>query len=161
VQWLCKKSTDEDGETRDLLSLTQMVALMSMLEDKNDSELDTVKLSTLHAAKGLEYAHVFLVGVEEGILPHRESIEQDKVEEERRLMYVGITRAKRSLSISWCQKRKRAGEIEHCEASRFLAEMPTDDIRHFGGNSAVNQQESKASGKEKLASIKAMLSNLK
>lgn len=160
IQWLCRKATDEDGQERDLLSLTQMVALMSMLEDKNDSELDSVKLSTLHAAKGLEYGHVFLVGVEEGILPHRESIEHDKVEEERRLMYVGITRAKKSLNISWCQKRKRAGEVEICEASRFLAEMPADDVRHFGGNATQNQEESKASGKSRLAQIKAMLSGL-
>jgi ATP-dependent DNA helicase Rep len=157
IQWLCRKSTDEDGEQRDLLSLTQMVALMSMLEDKSDSELDAVKLSTLHAAKGLEYGHVFLVGVEEGILPHRESIDQEKVDEERRLMYVGITRAKKSLSISWCQKRKRGGEVESCEASRFLAEMPQDDVRHFGGNAPQNVQETKATGKARLAQIKAML----
>jgi len=157
IQWVCRKSTDDDGEQRDLLSLTQMVALMSMLEDKNDSELDSVKLSTLHAAKGLEYGHVFLVGVEEGILPHRESITNEKVDEERRLMYVGITRAKKSLSISWCQKRKRGGEIEICEASRFLAEMPQDDVRHFGGNAPQNIEENKASGKARLAQIKAML----
>ena len=157
VTWLGRKGDDNgDGETRDLLSLTQMVALMSMLEGREDGEPDTVKLSTLHAAKGLEFGHVFLIGVEEGILPHRESVDNDKIEEERRLMYVGITRAQKSLNISWCKKRKRAGETEICEASRFIEELPSDDIRHFGNNNA-DPAASKEHGKERMAQIRAML----
>ena len=157
VTWLGRKGDDNgDGETRDLLSLTQMVALMSMLEGREDGEHDTVKLSTLHAAKGLEFGHVFLIGVEEGILPHRESVDNDKIEEERRLMYVGITRAQKSLNISWCKKRKRAGETEICEASRFIEELPSDDIRHFG-NTNADPAASKEHGKERMAQIRAML----
>jgi ATP-dependent DNA helicase Rep len=157
VTWLGRKGDDNgDGETRDLLSLTQMVALMSMLEGREDGEPDTVKLSTLHAAKGLEFGHVFLIGVEEGILPHRESVDNDKIEEERRLMYVGITRAQKSLNISWCKKRKRAGETEICEASRFIEELPSDDIRHFG-NTNADPAASKEHGKERMAQIRAML----
>ena len=157
VGWLTKKGEDNgDGETRDLLNLTQMVALMSMLEGREDGEPDAVKLSTLHAAKGLEFGHVFLIGVEEGILPHRESVDNDKIEEERRLMYVGITRAQKSLNISWCKKRKRAGETEICEPSRFIEELPSDDIRHFG-NSNADPVASKEHGKERMAQIRAML----
>ncbi len=158
ITWLTKKGDGNAGEDdgRNLLQLTQMVSLMSMLEGREDGEPDAVKLSTLHAAKGLEYGHVYLIGCEEGILPHRESIDTGKVEEERRLMYVGITRAQKSLNISWCRKRKRAGETEACEPSRFIEELPTDDIRHFG---AANQDPaaSKEMAKEKMAQIRAML----
>jgi ATP-dependent DNA helicase Rep len=158
IAWLTKKGDGNPGEDdgRNLLQLTQMVSLMSMLEGKEDGEPDAVKLSTLHAAKGLEFGHVFLIGCEEGILPHRESVDTGKVEEERRLMYVAITRAQKSLNISWCRKRKRAGESEACEPSRFIEELPADDVKHFG---AVNQDPaaSKELAKEKMAQIRAML----
>jgi ATP-dependent DNA helicase Rep len=155
--WLTKKGEgDEANEERNLLQLTQMISLMSMLEGRENGEPDAVKLSTLHAAKGLEFGHVFLIGVEEGILPHRESVDIGKIEEERRLMYVGITRAQKSLNISWCKKRKRAGETEICEPSRFLTELPQDDVRHFGGPSA-DPAASKEHGKERMAQIRAML----
>jgi ATP-dependent DNA helicase Rep len=163
IEWLTKKgegSTEygNETETRSLLELTQMVSLMSMLEGREDGEPDAVKLSTLHAAKGLEFGHVFLIGVEEGILPHRESVDADKIEEERRLMYVGITRAQKSLNISWCKKRKRAGEMEMCEPSRFIAELPKEDVRHFG-NPFNDPEISKDFGKSKMANIRAMLAN--
>lgn len=160
--WLSKKgepSTEYGNENdgKNLLELTQMVSLMSMLEGRENGEPDAVKLSTLHASKGLEFGHVFLIGVEEGILPHRESIDTDKIEEERRLMYVGITRAQKSLNISWCKKRKRAGEMEMCEPSRFIAEIPKDDVRHFGNPFNKDPEASKDFGKSKMANIKAML----
>ncbi len=167
VAWLTKKgesSTEFGNEAagKNLLELTQMVSLISMLEGREDGEPDAVKLSTLHAAKGLEFGHVFLIGVEEGILPHRESIDLSaidptKIEEERRLMYVGITRAQKSLNISWCKKRKRAGEVQMCEPSRFIAELPSADIRHFGNPFNIDTEASKDYGKSKMASIRAML----
>jgi ATP-dependent DNA helicase Rep len=162
IGWLTKKgepSTEYGNETdgKNLLELTQMVSLMSMLEGRENGEPDAVKLSTLHASKGLEFGHVFLIGCEEGILPHRESIDNDKIEEERRLMYVGITRAQKSLNISWCKKRKRAGEMEMCEPSRFIAEIPKDDVRHFGNPFNKDAEASKDFGKSKMANIKAML----
>ncbi|CAN4270287.1 UvrD Superfamily I DNA and RNA helicases [Methylophilaceae bacterium] len=168
IGWLSKKGEANteyglEAEAKNLLELTQMVSLMSMLEGQETGEVDAVKLSTLHAAKGLEFGHVFLIGVEEGILPHRESVDlgvtdPSKIEEERRLMYVGITRAQKSLNISWCKKRKRAGEMELCEPSRFIAELPKDDVRHFG-NPFNNPEISKDFGKSKMANIKAMLAN--
>ncbi|MBM3351010.1 MAG: ATP-dependent DNA helicase Rep [Betaproteobacteria bacterium] len=168
IHWLTKKgeaSTEFGNEDngKNLLELTQMVSLMSMLEGRENGEPDAVKLSTLHAAKGLEFGHVFLIGVEEGILPHRESVDlatadPSKIEEERRLMYVGITRAQKSLNISWCKKRKRAGEMEMCEPSRFIAEIPKDDVRHFGNPFNKDSEASKDFGKSRMANIKAMLS---
>ncbi len=122
VEWLARKG-DEDG--KDLLELTQTIALISML-DKDDPDFDGVQLATLHASKGLEFPHVFLIGVEEGLLPHQSSIDEDKIEEERRLMYVGITRAQRSLTISWCERRKAGKEWRRCEPSRFIEEMGED-----------------------------------
>ena len=161
IGWLTKKgeSSAEFGnevEGKNLLELTQMVSLMSMLEGREDGEPDAVKLSTLHAAKGLEFGHVFLIGCEEGILPHQVSIDAGQIEEERRLMYVGITRAQKSLTISWCKKRKRAGEMQMCEPSRFIAELPSADVRHFG-NPFNNPEVSKDFGKQRMANIRAML----
>ena len=162
IGWLTKKGEPNteygnEAEGKNLLELTQMVSLMSMLEGRENGEPDAVKLSTLHAAKGLEFGHVFLIGVEEGILPHRESVDNDKIEEERRLMYVGITRAQKSLNISWCKKRKRAGEMEMCEPSRFIGEIPKDDVRHFGNPFNKDPEASKDFGKSKMANIRAML----
>ena len=162
IGWLTKKgepSTEYGNELdgKNLLELTQMVSLMSMLEGRENGEPDAVKLSTLHASKGLEFGHVFLIGCEEGILPHRESVDNGKIEEERRLMYVGITRAQKSLNISWCKKRKRAGEMEMCEPSRFIAEIPKDDVRHFGNPFNKDPEASKDFGKSKMANIRAML----
>jgi len=156
VGWLTKKG---DEEEKTLLELTQTVALMSMLEGREDGEPDAVTLSTLHAAKGLEFGHVFLVGVEEGILPHRESVENEKIEEERRLLYVGITRAKKSLAISFCKKRKRAGEWQSCEPSRFLQELPADDVRHEGRSEDADPEERKAHGQSRMANIRSILQN--
>ncbi|MEQ1582685.1 MAG: ATP-dependent helicase, partial [Candidatus Nitrotoga sp.] len=115
-------------------------------------------LSTLHAAKGLEFGHVFMVGVEEGTLPHHQSEQPEQIEEERRLMYVGITRAERSLQISYCTKRKQGKEWQTCEASRFLQELPADELIYSGVLPAGSTNEvSKDAGMAKLARLKAML----
>ncbi|MCX7175871.1 MAG: UvrD-helicase domain-containing protein [Proteobacteria bacterium] len=153
VDWLSRKG-EEEG--KNLLELTQTVALISMLE-KNDTAGDTVQLATLHAAKGLEFKHVFLVGVEEGILPHRDAEEEGRIEEERRLMYVGITRAERSLHLSWCERRKLGKEWRNCEPSRFIVEMNPggDDLKISGGKTATPPD--KAAGRAKLARFREML----
>ncbi|MDD5240599.1 MAG: UvrD-helicase domain-containing protein [Sulfuricella sp.] len=151
--WLSKKG-EEDG--KNIIELAQTIALINILENRDDEDVDAVRLSTLHAAKGLEYPHVFLVGVEEGILPHRECVEDDaKVEEERRLMYVGITRAQRGLTLSYCAKRKRGREWQACEPSRFIAELAQDDLRISGRERAPEEQ--KTEGTARLAQMKAML----
>ncbi len=120
MDWIARKG-EADGAN--LLDLAQLVALITLLEGREGETPDVVQLSTLHAAKGLEFDHVFLAGVEEGILPHRDAVDEGRLEEERRLMYVGITRARRTLWVSHCERRKRAGEWMSCEASRFVGEM--------------------------------------
>ncbi len=163
VNWLKEKGTggrDGTDEEKSLLELTQMVALMTMLEGK-DEEPDAVRMSTLHASKGLEYPHVFLVGVEEGILPHKGDPDAPietlaaRIEEERRLMYVGITRAQRSLHVTWCKRRKRARESVNCEPSRFIKEMKLDE------GDAVPKEEEKLTPQDRLANLKALLSKPK
>jgi ATP-dependent DNA helicase Rep len=157
--WLKEKGTggkNGDDRERSLLDLTQMVALMSMLEGR-DEEPDAVRMSTLHASKGLEFPHVFLVGVEEGILPHKGDPDAPietlgaRIEEERRLMYVGITRAQRSLHISWCKKRKRARESVNCDVSRFIKEMKLDE------GDAVPTEDEVITPQNRLANLKALL----
>jgi ATP-dependent DNA helicase Rep len=157
--WLKEKGNggkDRSDPEKSLLDLTQMVALMTMLEGR-DEEQDAVRMSTLHAAKGLEFPHVFLIGVEEGILPHRGDPDAPadllaaRIQEERRLMYVGITRAQRSLHITWCQKRKRARESVHCDISRFIKEMQLDV------GDAVPTEAEIITPQNRLANLKALL----
>jgi ATP-dependent DNA helicase Rep len=153
--WLGKKGQEEN---KTLIDLTQTIALINLL-DKNEADVDAVQLSTLHAAKGLEFRHVFLIGIEEGILPHREAQADGRIEEERRLMYVGITRAQRSLHLSYCERRKQGRETIPCEPSRFVAEMGSEDLRVSGGKSAAPPD--KAANSDRLAAMKAMLGKAK
>ncbi|MDB5989021.1 MAG: rep [Herbaspirillum sp.] len=159
TSWLKEKGNggkDRDGDLKNLLELTQMVALMTMLEGK-DEDPDAVRMSTPHASKGLEFPHVFLVGVEEGILPHKGDPDAPaesmgaRIEEERRLMYVGITRAQRTLQISWCKKRKRAREYQQCDISRFIKEMKLDE------GTAVATEAETITPQTRLANLKALL----
>ena len=149
--WLGRKGSEE---SRTLVDLTQTIALITMLDQK-EADVDAVQLSTLHAAKGLEFRHVFLIGIEEGVLPHREAQADGRIEEERRLMYVGITRAQRSLHLSYGERRKQGRETIPCEPSRFITEMGSEDLRFSGGQSAAAPD--KATNSDRLAAMKAML----
>jgi len=148
--WIAKKGEEDD---KNLLQLTQTIALITLLEGREEEEPNVVRLSTLHAAKGLEFGHVFLVGVEENILPHRDAVDEGRLEEERRLMYVGVTRAKKSLTLSYCARRKRARESVACDPSRFIDELG-DDVRQ---PEKPTTADAKASGSNRLAALKAML----
>ncbi|ULJ70122.1 DNA helicase Rep [Wielerella bovis] len=151
--WLARKG--EDGE-KNLVELSQTIALMTLLEGKDGEEIDAVKLSTLHASKGLEYPFVYLVGCEEGLFPHADSLENEALEEERRLMYVGITRAKQQLTMTHCIKRKRQGVWQFPEPSRFFDEMAGNDVEILGrkGGAPI---VSKAEGRERLGNMLDML----
>ncbi|MDR0478711.1 MAG: UvrD-helicase domain-containing protein, partial [Burkholderiaceae bacterium] len=132
--WMARRcgGVVEDGirtaETS-LLDVAQTVSLVSTLGERQ-ADADVVTLSTLHAAKGLEWPHVILVGVVEGLLPFKADDDAPetaaRIEEERRLMYVGITRARQTLTVSWTRQRKRGREIATNRPSRFIAEMGLD-----------------------------------
>jgi len=136
IQETLSRENDQSlTETNDytLKDAIAKLVLMDLLERQEDEDMDDqVQLMTLHDAKGLEFPHVFMVGVEEDILPHRNSVEDDNIEEERRLAYVGITRAKRSLTLSLAAKRKQFGETNPTTPSRFLDELPQEDIEKSG-----------------------------
>lgn len=163
VGWLKSKA---EYDEMSVIDLAQHVALITMLErNEQDEESDAVHLSTLHAAKGLEYKHVFLIGVEEGLLPHlgrddedipvgeEENVMTQRIQEERRLMYVGITRAQRSLRISWCKRRRRAKEYTVREKSRFITEMGLAET------AIVEAAMGHISPKERLSMLKDLLAH--
>lgn len=123
-------------ETKSLLEVSQTIALLSTISER-EKDQDMVVLSTLHASKGLEWPHVILVGVTEGMLPFKLDDDegrqlvvaedtQQRLQEERRLMYVGITRAQRTLAVSWTKRRKKGREMVQARPSRFIAEMGLD-----------------------------------
>lgn len=118
----------EDGGLEAYLEQASLVADTDVWE----ADSDFVTLMTLHAAKGLEFPHVFIVGLEDGILPHeRSATDEEQVEEERRLLFVGITRAEQKLQLSRCQKRFRRGSHWPAIASRFLMELPRGEMQIF------------------------------
>jgi ATP-dependent DNA helicase Rep len=153
VAWIERMAEKDD------MDLTEAVAQITLLDmlDKNSGEADsdTIHLMTLHAAKGLEFPHVYLIGFEEEILPHRSSIEEENIEEERRLAYVGITRARESLTLSYTAKRRRYGDDLACEPSRFLEELPREHLSF--DTDPRPDEEKKETGQAHLAHLKAML----
>ena len=153
VSYLSKKATDT-GKT--LPELVQMIFLITMLGGGEDSDVQAIKLSTIHAAKGLEYPYVFLISCEEGIIPHQESINNDMIEEERRLMYVGITRAQKELTMSYCEQRKRAGELSTVERSRFIDELGSEDVIDESHTKHQKISDSRELG-DRLSELQALL----
>ena len=133
------------------------LVLRDLLEQQEEEEAsdDSVQLMTLHASKGLEFPHVFIIGMEEKLLPHRASIDDGDIEEERRLAYVGITRARQTLSMTMARKRRQFGETINCEPSRFIEELPADDLQWQGGEEDTAQANEER-GQETLASLKSL-----
>ena len=127
----------ESGELMnpDLATFLQDVMLLTD-QDNTKEIIDTVTLMTIHAAKGLEFPFVFIVGLEENLFPSQMSMNtREELEEERRLFYVGITRAQQKLSLSFARSRYRWGSLQYCEPSRFLDEVPEALIERRGSNS--------------------------
>ncbi|WP_434144425.1 DNA helicase Rep [Photobacterium leiognathi] len=146
-----------DKEEKTLKEVVQRLTLRDMMErGEDDDDADQVQLMTLHASKGLEFPYVFLVGTEEGILPHQTSIDEDNVDEERRLAYVGITRAQRELTFTLCKERRQFGELIKPEPSRFLYELPQDDLEWESERKPVTAEERMHKGQAHIANIRAM-----
>jgi len=158
-EWV--QSMLEGNEIEEPMNLVQVVnrlTLRDMLErGEDDDEADQVQLMTLHASKGLEFPHVFLIGMEEGILPHQTSLDENNVEEERRLAYVGITRAQQTLTFSLCKERRQYGEIIKPEPSRFLLELPQDDLVWENEKPQMTEEQKVEKTSANIANLMAML----
>ena len=149
---------DEFNEPMNLNQIVTRLTLRDMLErGEEEDDSDQVQLMTLHASKGLEFPHVFLIGMEEGILPHQTSIDEDNVEEERRLAYVGITRAQRNLWFSLCKERRQFGELIRPEPSRFLLELPEDDLQWELDKPPLSVEQQQAKTQSHIANLRAIL----
>lgn len=132
----------------------------TLLDPQSDDELDGKKgvtLITLHAAKGLEYPLVFLVGLEEGILPHKRSLEEGTKDEERRLLYVGITRAQERLALSYCGTRVKWGEEIACEPSSFIGELDFEWIEEIDHEAVMKEEASEDDVADFLGGMRALL----
>jgi ATP-dependent DNA helicase Rep len=157
ISWIGNLQKERDDKS--LQSLIAHLSLMSILENSEEEKArDAVQLMTIHAAKGLEFDHVYLVGFEEDSLPHHQSQDDEGIEEERRLAYVAITRAGATLTLSHARLRQKFGELLHCEPSRFLFELPEDDLEgaeHVA--SKLSDSERHQRGLDAFADLKALL----
>ena len=150
------KGDDLDEE----MTLEQVVARLTLRDmlsrNESEEELDQVQLMTLHASKGLEFPYVYMIGMEEGLLPHQVSIDEDNVEEERRLAYVGITRAQKELTFTLAKERSQYGETIKPTPSRFLNELPQEDIEWESGPKKRTEDQKKQLADKGIANLKAL-----
>lgn len=145
LKWVNNAVNGDDNEFIGDMLINDAINKLCVREllDRNEEEyeLEEVQLMTLHSSKGLEFPYVFLIGMEEGLLPHETSIEENNIEEERRLAYVGITRAKKELYLMYCKNRKSRKRLEtKVEPSRFLFELPEEDL-HWPAKLKDNRTE--------------------
>jgi ATP-dependent DNA helicase Rep len=157
LEWLQRIAKDFESSEQLLADCLSRIMLLDILDrQEEDKGGDRVHLMTLHAAKGLEFPYVYLVGMEENLLPHQTSIEEDSIEEERRLAYVGITRAQQRLTFSYCTHRKRYGELIRCQPSRFLDELPKEDLE-WPDRNPLTAEVKKERGQASLAQLRGLL----
>lgn len=136
---------DPDNTNPSLFNYLNRITLMSRDNGDDENDKGKVNLMTIHASKGLEFPVVFIAGAEEGLIPHQRSVDENSgnVEEERRLFYVAITRAREKLIISSCQKRRKMQAIIECEPSRFLDEIPQNLVEYHEPQKEVPQEMAK------------------
>ncbi|EXD66882.1 ATP-dependent DNA helicase Rep [Acinetobacter baumannii 58452] len=149
----------EDVDEKNIESVIRKLVLLDMLEQQQEEEdTDKVNLLTLHAAKGLEFPYVYIMGLEEELLPHKNSIAAETIEEERRLMYVGITRARQGLTFTLAEQRKNGGQMKQMPPSRFLDELPQDELEWLGRKKKIAANvDPKEQAQQYLANLKALL----
>ncbi len=155
VDSLQRVMQQEQVDLQEAISRLILRDLMEQQEEERQTG-DSVQLMTLHAAKGLEFPHVYMIGVEENLLPHRNSVDDGNIAEERRLAYVGITRARQNLTMSYAAKRRQFGETVDCEPSRFIEELPQQDLV-FQGSAEQDESASTQRAYETLAGLKDLL----
>ncbi|MCL1051916.1 DNA helicase Rep [Shewanella abyssi] len=157
-RWVTEMLEGDDlDEGMTLPEVVARLTLRDMMERNSEDEGgDQVQLMTLHASKGLEFPYVFMVGAEERILPHQSSIDEDNVDEERRLAYVGITRAQKELWFVICRERRQFGETIRCEPSRFLMELPQDDLIWENRKPVQSAEQLQQKGKSNIANLRDM-----
>ncbi len=149
----------EEDEGRNAKGLRGFLDDMMLRQEKEEDEEKEggqgVTLITLHAAKGLEFPHVYLIGLEEGLLPHDRSKMEGTVDEERRLLYVGITRAMKTLALTWCRNRLKYGSAMPCTASSFIKEFPPELIEHRDVTQILNAPVAEVAVKDRFAAMLA------
>ena len=155
LEWVGRLLDKEEGSI--LPEIINKLILIDILDQSDEHDADTLQLMTLHASKGLEFPYVYLVGMEEELLPHRVSIDEELIEEERRLAYVGITRAQKGLCLTLAKQRRRGGEVQECLPSRFLDELPQDSLEWFGKSGERCEEKSKALARSHLEGLKNLL----
>lgn len=155
INTLISRAENDDERTID--AVIRKMMLLDMLEQNQEEEnTNKVNLMTLHAAKGLEFDYVYIIGVEEGFLPHRNSQTEEGIEEERRLMYVGITRAKLELTLSMAKQRPVGKEMRSTTPSRFLDELPTEELDYPARGNAIKKDPNQVA-RDYLSNIQALL----
>ena len=154
IDELTNKIVNTSGDEKLAHFLEEISLDQDRFENENEQP-DAVTMITMHSCKGLEFPHVHIVGMEQGLLPHTRSVEEGTMDEERRLFYVAITRAMESLTISHCETRKKYGQITSCEPSRFLTELPAECVEVVDG--VFQRPATKESGAAMFDALKASL----
>jgi DNA helicase II / ATP-dependent DNA helicase PcrA len=156
IATLDEAAADADTPAERLQGFLEEITLDSEREEESDTKGDAVTLITMHSCKGLEFPHVFIVGLEDGLLPHSRSKAEGTLDEERRLFYVAITRAKQTLAISHCASRKKYGQMMPCHPSPFLKELPEDLVEH--ADEKAKQPVKADAGKDFFAAMRSAAS---
>jgi len=151
-----KKAREEDDEASLETAINKLILRDLLEQQEEEEETNRVQLMTLHAAKGLEFPVVFIMGMEEDLLPHRNSVDANTIEEERRLAYVGITRARHHLSFTMARQRKQYGDVLETTPSRFLDELPQALLEWEGRPSDQTPEKIEAKGRDALARMKSL-----
>jgi superfamily I DNA/RNA helicase len=154
IDELTNKIVNKPGDEKLAHFLEEISLDQDRFENENEQP-DAVTMITMHSCKGLEFPHVHIVGMEQGLLPHTRSVEEGTMDEERRLFYVAITRAMESLTISHCETRKKYGQITSCEPSRFLTELPAECVEVVDG--VFQRPATQESGAAMFDALKASL----
>ena len=140
--------------------LSDFLSSISLDDDRDDDDIESksgVCLITMHAAKGLEFPHVYIVGVEKGLMPHNRAVDEGNLDEERRLFYVGITRAQERLTLTYCAKRMRYGKEEACEPSCFINEIPAGMFEYIDYDEMMKKPASEEECIDFFASLRELL----